>query len=133
MAFKVGYAQEIITPSLERPVYLAGFGQNRRAETVHDDLYVKALALSLEEIRVVVAALDLIGLGRQHCQEIERRVNAEVPGTLPPFTTYLYEDVPVGNAVFWLIGRPLRYAGCSGIARRRCCSRCSTSSPRAAA
>jgi hypothetical protein len=81
MTIKVGYAQEKITPSLERPVYLAGFGQNRRAETVNDDLYVNALALSLEEIRVVVAALDLIGLGRQHCQEIERRVNAEAPGT----------------------------------------------------
>ena len=81
MSLSIGYAQEIITPSLERPVYLAGFDQNRRAESVHDDLYVRALALVLGETEVVVAALDLIGLGRQHCQEIERRVNVAKPGT----------------------------------------------------
>jgi hypothetical protein len=36
---KVGYAQTIITPSLDRPVFLAGFGHNRRAESIHDDLF----------------------------------------------------------------------------------------------
>ena len=30
MTFKIGYAQAVITPSLARPVYLAGFGRNRR-------------------------------------------------------------------------------------------------------
>lgn len=29
---KVGYAQTVNTPSLEKSVFLAGFGQNRRAE-----------------------------------------------------------------------------------------------------
>jgi hypothetical protein len=80
MTFEVGYAQEIITPSLARPVYLAGFGQNRAAETVHDDLYARALALSLAEIQVVVMAVDLIGLGRHHCTEVEARLNAVAPG-----------------------------------------------------
>jgi hypothetical protein len=77
----IGCAQEIITPSLERTVYLAGFDHNRRAQSVHDDLYVRALALVYGETRVVVAALDLIGLGRRHCQEVERRVNDAKPGT----------------------------------------------------
>jgi hypothetical protein len=81
MAFKVGYAQQPITPVLDRPVYLAGFGQNRRAESVHDDLYVRALALELGGTRLVAAALDLIGLPRQHCQEIEGRIRAQAPGT----------------------------------------------------
>ena len=36
---KIGYAQTIITPSLDKPVFLAGFGHNRRAKTIHDDLY----------------------------------------------------------------------------------------------
>jgi hypothetical protein len=78
---QIGYAQKTITPSLERPVYLAGFGQNRRAESVHDDLYVRALALEGSHVSLVWAALDLIGLGRQHCQEIERRVNERAPGS----------------------------------------------------
>ncbi len=31
---------------------------------------------------------------------------AQVPGTLPDRTTYLYEAVPVDDTYFWLIGRP---------------------------
>jgi hypothetical protein len=80
MTLQIGYAEETITPSLARPVYLAGFGQNRTAESVHDDLYVRALALELEEMRLVAVALDLIGLGRHHCQEIERHVQEDAPG-----------------------------------------------------
>jgi hypothetical protein len=58
---KIGYAQNIITPSLDKPVYLAGFGNNRRAETIHDDLFVRALALQDEQTTLVLVALDLIG------------------------------------------------------------------------
>ena len=78
---EVGYAQSVITPGLDRPVYLAGFGRDRRAQTVHDDLYARALALQAGERRLVVTALDLIGLARPHCQEIERRVGEQAPGT----------------------------------------------------
>jgi hypothetical protein len=81
MTLQIGYAQDTITPSLARPVYLAGFGQNRTAESVHDDLYMRALALQVGEVRLVAVALDLIGLGRHHCQEIERRVQEDAPGT----------------------------------------------------
>lgn len=78
---QVGTAQTVITPALDRPIYLAGFGQNRRAQTVHNDLYVRALALERDNTRLVVAALDLIGLSRLHCQEIELRINEQAPGT----------------------------------------------------
>jgi hypothetical protein len=86
MTLQVGYAQATITPALERPVYLAGFGRNRTAESVHDDLYARALALVQGETRLIVAALDLIGLGRQHCRAIEQRINQRAPGT-PLFLT----------------------------------------------
>ncbi len=81
MTLRIGYAQETITPALDRPVFLAGFGQNRRAQTIHDHLYVRVLALRRGDTCLVVAALDLIGLGRRHCQEIEQRVNEQAPGT----------------------------------------------------
>jgi hypothetical protein len=81
MSLRSGYAQAIITPSLDKPVYLAGFGRDRRAETVHDELYVRALALADGPVMVVAIAIDLLGLGREHCQEIERRVNQKAPGT----------------------------------------------------
>ena len=58
---KLGYAQTMISPSLERPVYLAGFGKDRIAESIHDDLYARALALTDEKTCIVLCALDLIG------------------------------------------------------------------------
>lgn len=67
---KIGYAQTVITPSLETPVYLAGFGQNRRAETVHDDLYARSLAIQTEEITLVLVALDLIGFFQQDMKDV---------------------------------------------------------------
>lgn len=76
---QVGYAQKVITPSLARSVYLAGFGRDRQAETVHDDLWVRAVALTHGPTRLVLAAMDLIGLSRHHCLEIARRVTAEAP------------------------------------------------------
>jgi hypothetical protein len=80
----VGYAQDIITPSLDRPVYLAGFGQNRRAESVHDDLYMRALALRSSQGTLVLCGLDLIGFFRQDVQEVIRRVRAQVAGLNRP-------------------------------------------------
>jgi hypothetical protein len=59
---KVGYAQTVITPALDRPVYLAGFGANRRAQTIHDELYVRALAVQQGSVTLALVALDLIGL-----------------------------------------------------------------------
>lgn len=81
MTLTMGYAQNVITPSLERPVFLAGFGRNRTAESVHDDLTVRAVALTQGETQLVVAALDLIGLPRHHCREIEQRVGQQAAKT----------------------------------------------------
>jgi hypothetical protein len=67
---KIGYAQAVITPTLDKPVFLAGFGQNRRAESVHDDLYVRALSIQTEETTLVLVALDLIGFFRADVQEV---------------------------------------------------------------
>jgi hypothetical protein len=63
---KVGFAQNIITPKpLEWPVYLAGFGNNRQAEDVHDDLYARALAISDDQKTLVLCSLDLVGFFRK--------------------------------------------------------------------
>jgi len=77
-----GYAQQVITPPLDSPVFLAGFEANRRAESVHDDLWVRALALAFGETRLVLVCIDVIGLGRYHCLEIQEWLHkqwAEMP------------------------------------------------------
>lgn len=81
MPLSLGYAQGSLTPALDRPVYLAGFGQNRRAESIHDPLSVRALSLAWDGGRLVLAALDLIGLARRHCLALEARVRQSFPGT----------------------------------------------------
>ena len=76
---KIGFANKIITPSLTRPVYLAGFGLDRQAETVHDDLYVSTLTLQSGPTSLVLCALDLIGFFRRDVLEVIHRVHEEVP------------------------------------------------------
>ncbi|MCE7984298.1 MAG: hypothetical protein DYG89_24250 [Caldilinea sp. CFX5] len=74
-----GYAQHIITPGLDHPVFLAGFDANRRAECVHDDLWVRTLALACGETRLVLACVDVIGLGRHHCLAIQQQLQQQWP------------------------------------------------------
>lgn len=49
-----------ITPP--HSVYLAGLGNDRKSEGVHDDIYASALYLSDGKTRLVIVSLDLIGL-----------------------------------------------------------------------
>lgn len=58
---KVGFAQAIITPLLDRPIFLAGFGHNRFAESTHDDLFSHSRAISNGSKTLVLRAVDLIG------------------------------------------------------------------------
>jgi len=67
---KVGYAQNIITPSVDRPVFLAGFGNDRRAKSVHDDLTVRALAIQSNQTTLVLTAIDLIGLFNPDIEDV---------------------------------------------------------------
>ena len=81
MNMKIGYAQTIITPYLDQPVYLAGFGNNRRAEDIHDDLYARALAISASEMTLVLCALDLIGFFRPDALQVAERLKVSTEGS----------------------------------------------------
>ena len=69
---RIGTAESDITPDLTlgRPVFIAGYGQNRRAEGVHDPLMVRAIVLSDGKTRVAFAAVDLVGLQYEAVQRI---------------------------------------------------------------
>ncbi len=78
---QIGCAQTTITPSLDRPIYLAGFGPNRRAETIHDELTARAQALRDNASRtLILCALDLIGFFRCDAYEVIERVHEKAPG-----------------------------------------------------
>ena len=43
------------------PIFLAGFGDNRRATGYHDRLWARGVVLDSKGVRVAIVALDLIG------------------------------------------------------------------------
>ena len=63
-SFRAGAAQSVITPQplSTHAVYLAGFGHNRVATGVHDNLYARCLAVGIAQQTLVICSADLIGL-----------------------------------------------------------------------
>lgn len=69
---KIGFARAPITPSLDRPVFRAGFARNRRATAVHDDVEVRALSLAHGQQTVALVAPDLIGFMATADNDLQR-------------------------------------------------------------
>jgi hypothetical protein len=77
---RAGAAKATITPDVKAgKVYLAGFGNNRLATGVHDDLYVRCLALEAGQETIVMCSADLIGLFYDDVQKIREKVKKQVP------------------------------------------------------
>lgn len=61
-AFQAGASKRDVTPSLDRPVFIAGFGNNRTAVAVHDPIWVRCLLISDGKTNVAFVGVDFIGL-----------------------------------------------------------------------
>lgn len=73
----VGFAEADITPQLgDKPVYLAGFGQNRKATAIHDPLKARVVVLKHGEQKVALVSVDVVGLFHVSAE----RVRAALPG-----------------------------------------------------
>ncbi|HEY3741038.1 MAG TPA: neutral/alkaline non-lysosomal ceramidase N-terminal domain-containing protein [Bryobacteraceae bacterium] len=62
---RVGAAKEIVTPDLKihGPVYMAGFGNNRIATGIHDDLYARCFSIDAGGPKaLIICAVDSIGI-----------------------------------------------------------------------
>jgi hypothetical protein len=76
-----GFARRTITPELgAKPVYMAGFGNDRRATGVHDDLWARAVAASDGVRRIVLVSVDLIGLFHRDVEEARALLREKAPG-----------------------------------------------------
>ena len=63
--FRAGADARVITPDVSQPVYLAGFDSNRRALAIHDDLFIRTVAVTDGRGEpFVLTAVDSIGLPR---------------------------------------------------------------------
>jgi hypothetical protein len=77
---RAGVAKAAITPDVHRhTVYLAGFGHNRVATGVHDDLYARCLALGTGTETVALCSVDVIGLFYDDVLKIRQQVKAHAP------------------------------------------------------
>jgi hypothetical protein len=77
---RVGFARLKINPDLsdpQRPVYLAGFSQNRKATALHDDLWAIACVLDDGHTRLGIVALDAIGFFHDDVVRVRRRLAAD--------------------------------------------------------
>ncbi|MBI1949471.1 MAG: neutral/alkaline non-lysosomal ceramidase N-terminal domain-containing protein [Deltaproteobacteria bacterium] len=72
----VGAAARAITPSLDAPVYLAGFGQGRPATGIHDDIWARALVLERGTTRIALVALDVEGWLHHDAVRIKQAAHA---------------------------------------------------------
>lgn len=73
---RAGVATVKITPDLSRTVYIAGYEGNRIAESVHDDLWARALVLDDGTTRLAVVSCDLIGLSNYRVRQTRARIRS---------------------------------------------------------
>jgi len=79
-ALRAGAAKTSLTPDVHAgKVYMAGFGFNRVATGVHDNLYARCLAVEAGGKTLVVCAADLIGLFHQDVLKVRTKVKAQLP------------------------------------------------------
>src|SRR3974377_261770 len=77
---RAGVAKAVITPGVHAgKVYMAGFGNNRVATGVHDDLFVRCLALAAGESTVTMCSADLIGLFYDDVLKVREELRAQAP------------------------------------------------------
>jgi hypothetical protein len=106
---QAGAAQSVITPSLspQHPVYLAGFGHNRIASGVHDDLSARCLALEIASQKLVFCSVDLIGLFYEDVLAIRRDFAHSTPS--PAFLIVAATHTHAGPDTLGLYGpKPLQ-------------------------
>jgi hypothetical protein len=61
---QAGFGEADATPAVggDKPVFLAGFGHNRKATGVHDPIKVRAVVLQHGSTKIALASVDVVGL-----------------------------------------------------------------------
>lgn len=73
--FAVGFAEADCTPALGgKPVYLAGFGHDRRATKVHDAIMCRAVVFKDHQRKLALVTLDVVGLFYPEVQAVRQEL-----------------------------------------------------------
>lgn len=73
----VGFAEADVTPALEpdKPVFIAGFGHNRKATKVHDPIMARAVVLSDGTRRIALVSVDVVGLFNAFAEGVRKKLD----------------------------------------------------------
>src|SRR5262245_41165164 len=83
-ALRVGFGALDITPKVgdkHKPVFLAGFGHNRKATGVPDPLMARAIVFQEADKKIAIVSVDVVGLFHDFVERVRKR--------LPGFTYVL--------------------------------------------
>src|SRR5437764_1064347 len=78
-SLEAGFASADLTPRVDpkaKPVWVAGFGPNRKATGVHDPIMARAVVLRAGKQKVALVSVDLVGLFLASAE----RVRKALPG-----------------------------------------------------
>ena len=65
-----------------KPVYMAGFGHDRKATGVHDELWARAVAVSDGRQKLAIVSVDLIGFFLKDVVKARELLQQKVPGAV---------------------------------------------------
>jgi hypothetical protein len=80
LGLRAGFARVKINPDLsnaEHPIYIAGFGQNRKATAIHDDLWAIACVIDDGSTRLGIVSLDAIGFFHDDVVRVRQRLDPD--------------------------------------------------------
>ena len=73
----VGFSEIDVTPDpAKKPVWLAGFGKNRKATKIHDPLMARAVVFFHDKKKIAVVSADVVGL----FNHVAERIRKQLPG-----------------------------------------------------
>lgn len=73
--FEAGFGRRCITPPVGTKLF--GYPNNRKSETVHDDLYANVLAFRQEDINVLLISLDISVLATEQAKQYREILAAQ--------------------------------------------------------
>ena len=81
-----GFAETDITPSLkDKTVYMAGFGQNRKATAIHDPLKARAIVFKDGKSKIALVSIDVVGFFYPNVENVRGKLDG-FPYVLVPST-----------------------------------------------
>jgi hypothetical protein len=71
----VGFGEADVSPDLgKKPVYLAGFGQDREAKKIHDPIMARAVVLADGDKKIAFVTVDVVGLFHPTVEKIREKL-----------------------------------------------------------